>query len=48
MRQAEVGDKVDQPMNVLLNVALPHAIRLWARHVAWVMFPYCRSEVYQK
>lgn len=34
MKQAEVGDKVEPPMNVLLNVALSYAIRLWARRVA--------------
>ncbi len=38
MKQAAVSHKAEKKVNVLLNVALPYAIRLWARRVAWVIF----------
>lgn len=38
MKQAAVSHKAERQVNVLLNVALPYAIRLWAWRVAWVMF----------
>lgn len=37
MKQAAVSHKAKRQVNVLLNVALPYAIRLWVRRIAWVM-----------
>lgn len=37
MKQAAASHKAEKKVNVLLNVALPYAIRLWAGRVAWVM-----------
>lgn len=37
MKQAAVSHKAEKKANMLLNVALPYAIRLWARRVAWVI-----------
>ena len=37
MKQAAASHKAEKKVNVLLNVALPYAIRLLARCIAWVM-----------
>jgi len=43
MKQAAASHKAERQVNVLLNVALPYAIRLWARVLHRVMFPNCSS-----
>ena len=43
MKQAAVSHKAEKKVNVLLNVALPYAIRLWARCIAWVMLEWLAS-----
>lgn len=44
MKQAAVSHKAERQVNVLLNVALPYAIRLWAGRVAWVMLEWLASK----
>jgi|GEM_PF-1779887 len=44
MKQAAVSHKAERQVNVLLNVALPYAIRLLARRIAWVMLEWLASK----
>lgn len=44
MKQAAASHKAEKKVNVLLNVALPYAIRLWARRIAWEMLEWLASK----
>ncbi len=44
MKQAAASHKAERQVNVLLNVALPYAIRLWARRIAWEMLEWLASK----
>lgn len=44
MKQAAVSHKAEKKVNVLLNVALRYAIRLWARRIAWEMLEWLASK----